>query len=114
MGVEQITGPEDPFALDGKNVRRVIPQVRRSIELQRLRVRAHVITFLVCVVLGTLGCRSTGLWRGLGIVLFILSAFSLFGVFADRRLMKWHQQRLLECERRLNQDGSGETLPSSN
>jgi hypothetical protein len=113
MDVEQITGPEDPFALDGKNVRRVIPQVRRNIELQRSRMRAYAVGFLICLVLGTLGCRSTGLWRGLGIVLLIMAAFNLFGVFADRRLMKWHQQRLLECERRLNQEGSADTQTSS-
>src|ERR1700675_3640926 len=98
MGVEQARNQNDPFSLEGKNLRRVIPQVRRSIDLQRLRLRAYAVTFLICLGLGILGCRSTGLWRGLGIVMLIVAAFSLLGVIADRRLMKWHQQRLLECE----------------
>src|SRR5262249_30679863 len=103
MGAEQPADPDDTFLLEGKNLRRGIPQGRRNIDLQRLRVRGNLVAFLVCLALGILGCRSTGLWRGLGIVLLILTPFSLFGAYADHRLMRWHQQRLLECERRLSE-----------
>ena len=102
MAVEQANNPADPYSLEGKNLRRVLPQVRRSIQIQRLRVRAHIVTFLVCLGLGIVGCRLTGIWFGVGCVLLLMSPISIIGVFADRHLMKWHQQRLLECERRLN------------
>jgi hypothetical protein len=111
MGVEQANNPEDPYSLDGKNLRRVLPQIRRSIEIQRLRIRAHLVTFLVCIGLGIVGCRFDGIWFGIGCVLLLISPFAILGVFGDRHLLKWHQQRLSECERRLNQsDVSVSTL----
>jgi hypothetical protein len=103
MGVEQPNDPADPYSLAGKNLQRVLPQVRRSIELQRLRVRAHFVMLVMCVGLGIVGCQFDGIWFGIGFVLLLISPFSILGIYADRQLMKWHEKRLLECERRLNQ-----------
>lgn len=99
--------PMDPFELEGKNLRRVIPQVRRNIDRQRKRMIAHVVTFIIWLLIGVLGWQSPGFWRGLSIVFFILLPFSIIGFFADRHLKRWHESRLAECQRRLDDDRRG-------
>ena len=96
----------DPFDLEGKNLRRVIPQVRKNIKVQRARVIAAAISFVFCVTFGTFGLRSSwSFLRILAVGFLLVSPFSLIGVFADRHLWKWQNARLAECERRLADDG---------
>jgi len=94
--------PDDPFDLQGKNLRRVVTQIRKNIRIQRMRVASHIVTLLILLTVGILGCRTTGIFLGIGFVCLVMAPFSLLGVFADRHLLRWQQQRLAECAHRLN------------
>lgn len=88
----------DPFRLRGKNLRRVVPQVRRGITLQRQRIRVHLVGIIVCLGLGGLGWQSEGIWRIVASVLFCMVPFLLIGFLADWHLKRQHEARLKECE----------------
>lgn len=96
---------DDPFDLCGKNLRRLAPQIRRNIKLQKTRVLAAFITFLVCLAIGVLASRTTGLLFFVSLGLLLTTPFSLLAAVADHHLMRRHQRRLAEVERRLNEAG---------
>ncbi|HWL09062.1 MAG TPA: hypothetical protein VNQ76_11690 [Planctomicrobium sp.] len=95
--------PDDLFDLQGKNLRRVVPQVRKNIGIQRVRVMAHLLTFFVLLAFGVLGSQTTGVFFVFGVGCLVILPFSIIGILADHHLMRWHQRRLAECERRLNE-----------
>ena len=95
----------DPFDLEGKNLRRVIPQVRKMIKVQRHRIIAAAVSFTFCLTVGYLGTRSSrGFWFVLGVGFFLASPFALLGVVMDGILLRKQKARLAECERRLNKE----------
>jgi len=98
--------PDDPFDLRAKNLRRVVPQVRRNIKLQRDRVIGHIICLFVLLAVGILGVQTTGVLLLIGFGCLLVSPLSVLGIFADRHLMRWHQRRLAECEHQLSQQSS--------
>lgn len=103
---------EDPFDLDGKNLRRVLPHIRQNIQLQRNRVRIAAILSLIFLVIGLFGFRvSWSVSRLFCGTLLMLTPFELFWAYGEFRCMKWQQRRLEECERRLRQ--TAENQPSS-
>lgn len=93
--------PDDPFDLDGKNLKRVAPAVRKNIRMQRSRIIGHVITLVLCVTVAFIGLQSNGALLIIGFVCALIAPASLIGIFADWQLMRWHRRRLEECERRL-------------
>ena len=61
----------------------------------------HGIAFGLCCASVGLGYYIPGLLRLLAVGLFLVSPFMALGFFASRKLMKEHQTRLEDCERRL-------------
>lgn len=94
--------PLDPYDLEGKRLKQVVPQVRTNLRIQRIRAVSHVIAWAICLALGYLGTRTYGLLIGFGVVGLVMTPFTFFAIYADLRLMRWHQQRLAECERRIS------------
>jgi hypothetical protein len=98
-------GPEnlddDPFDLQDKNPRRLAPQVRRSIRIQKSRVLSFCIVTPVMTSLGLAGFFVSWLPPGLSILFLFLGAFGILGIYCDWRLLQHQQARLAECERRI-------------
>jgi Flp pilus assembly protein TadB len=62
----------------------------------------HGIAFGLCCAAVVLGWYFSGLLRIVAVVFFLISPFLALGFFASRKLMKEHQSRLEDCERRLS------------
>lgn len=98
---------DDPYRLDGKSPRHVLPQARRGIAVQRGRMRAHLIVLLIGLAAVVVGFFSPGLGRfALFAGLFVVP-LALLSYFADRHLKIWNERRVAECERRLGDPGAG-------
>ena len=67
----------DPFDLDGKDIRRVIPQVRLNITRQRERMTAYFVSFLAFLLLGVAGFWTTGVARVFLISWLFFAPFSV-------------------------------------
>ena len=91
----------DSFDLDGKNLNRVAPQIRRQIALQRSRMVSYVVGAVLLACIGALWLLTDWIPAVVAIPCVALIPFALFGVFADHRLLKFQQRRLAECECRL-------------
>jgi hypothetical protein len=99
----------DSFDLEGKNLRRVIPQVRKNIRIQRARVIEAAFAFVFCLTFGGLAIRSSwSFFRYLAVGFLVVSPFAIIGIIADWHLWKWQKARLAECERRLQQESDRE------
>lgn len=92
---------EDPFGMADKNPRLVAPAVRRNIAIQASRVRAALILGFGCLLfclLPVMGFDATLIW----VVWPVAALFVPFLVFAaccERRILRFQQSRLAECER---------------
>ena len=84
--------------LAGKNPARVAPQIRKNIRIQKLRVRAHLVMFLL--TLGIFGLYLIVDWMPFWIAICALIAapFSLLGLYGDGRLLQIQQQKLKQIE----------------
>jgi hypothetical protein len=91
--------------LAGKNPARVAPQIRKNIRIQKLRVRAQLIMFLLALGLFCLRLffDLTPLW--IAICALIAAPFSLLGLYGDGRLLQIQQQKLELIEEILDSRG---------
>ncbi|MBL8848800.1 MAG: hypothetical protein JNG89_03920 [Planctomycetaceae bacterium] len=92
---------DDPFGMAGKSPRLVAPAVRRNIAIQTSRVRDALILGIGCLLfclLPVMGFDATLIW----VVWPVAALFVPFFVFAaccERRILRFQQSRLAECER---------------
>lgn len=92
----------DPFHLDGQNLRQVMPQIRRSIKLQQQRVVGSIAAFVFCLAVGGILVRVGGIAGITGLGFLAASPLTLIGVYFDLRLLRQEKVRLNECERQLS------------
>ncbi|MCA9007948.1 MAG: hypothetical protein KDA70_21945 [Planctomycetaceae bacterium] len=89
--------------LAGKNPARVAPQIRKNIRIQKLRVRAHLVMFLLA--LGIFGLYLIVDWMPFWIAAcaLIVIPISLLSLYFDRKVLQYQQQKLKLIEEILNQ-----------
>lgn len=92
--------------MDDKNLRRMLPQILYSINIERQKMIGRWIALGACLVGIPLAWYFGGIFRFLALGMLLASPFIVTGFFADRVRMRRHQARLAECERRLTADRS--------
>lgn len=94
-----------------KNPRRVAPRIRRSIAVQRARVRAALIVSALLLAVVLAGFWIASIPVPLRIMAAVLSAVSLFAAYADHRLRRAKEEHLRALEREIEgrdlRDGLG-------
>ena len=99
------TSSSDPFELDGKNLRRVIPPLRRSIRIQRDRMIGAVVALVFLAGMAFIGLRGHGVLKVFGIGCLVTSPFTVVSFFAERHVRNRLLAKLEECHRRLSANG---------
>ncbi|QDT27761.1 hypothetical protein [Gimesia panareensis] len=80
--------------LAGKNPARVAPQIRKNVRIQKLRVRAHLITTLLALGLFSLHLLFDWLPLWIAVCALIVIPISLLGIYGDWRVLQYQQQKL--------------------
>ena len=79
--------------LEGKNPKRVLPQVKKQVELQRQRVVVYVVMAALFLCLAIAAFFVGAIPRWIQITSFCLFPFMVLGVFGDSHLYRYQKEK---------------------
>jgi hypothetical protein len=88
--------------LEGKNLKRVLPQVKRTIKLQRQRTTGYCVSSVILAFLGLGGFFVAYIPSWLQYVSLFLLPFLILGIFGDYKLYKYQKAKAQYIEHELS------------
>jgi|GEM_PF-1375987 len=92
--------------IKGKNPKRVLPQWKREVKLQKARMNSYLIASLVTVTVAIGGFFCFFIPRWLQVVCFLFLPFEIFGFFADRHIYLTRKAEVEELEKLIGQNSN--------